>query len=257
MEKELPLKQCLPNVYLVGIYVIMYKSMKAIIFAAGKGNRLKPLTDTTPKPLLLIENKPIIAHIIDELPDQITDVYIVGKHLIEQIHDFVHSFNTTKNITVVEQINSHSGTMAALLSVKGFFKDKNERFMVLNGDDLQIKSELDLYLEKPRAFGIQKMHIPYYVIESENGIVKNFRKQTEEEKISGAKIATGVYVLDAQIFEFEPVVLSDGDIGLPQTILAYKETYPVHVIETNEWIPVNTIEDLEVARLKMKNRVNM
>ncbi len=94
------------------------------------------------------------------------------------------------------------------------------------------------------------MHIPYYTIESENGIVKNFRKQTEEEKVQGSLIATGVYVLDTQIFDFEPVVLSDGSIGLPQTILSQKEKYPVHVVETKKWISVNTIDDLEKARLR-------
>jgi NDP-sugar pyrophosphorylase family protein len=226
--------------------------MKAIILAAGKGTRLKPLTDTTPKPLLIIKNKPILAHIIENLPDEIHEVYIVGEYLIDALHKFISTYTSNKNIKVVPQIKSQKGTMAALLSVKDFMKPK-ERFLVLNGDDLQNKQELESCLKYPRSFAVQHSHIPYYAIESRNGIVNSFRKQTEEEKNSlGAKIATGTYVLDTDIFLFDPIVLSDGDIGIPQTIIAHTDTYSVCVIETKHWHPVNTIEDFESAKMKLE-----
>ncbi|MCX6752982.1 MAG: sugar phosphate nucleotidyltransferase [Candidatus Nomurabacteria bacterium] len=230
--------------------------MKVIIFAAGKGSRLQPITDTTPKPLIQINNKPILSHIIESLPDEITEIYIVGKHLIEQLHVFSKTHNLNKKITIVEQINSHTGTMAALLSVKDLFDlEKKERFLVLNGDDLQNKKELEMYLQYPRSFGVQHSHIPYYAIESYNGIVKGFRKQTKEElEKGGAKIATGTYVLDTEIFKFEPIVLSDGDIGLPQTILSQKDTYPIHIVETTKWIPINSHEDLQKAKDFIENK---
>ena len=55
---------------------------RAIILAAGMGNRLKPLTDTTPKPLLKINGKPIIESILDVLP--VDEVYIVTGYFHEQ-----------------------------------------------------------------------------------------------------------------------------------------------------------------------------
>ena len=219
--------------------------MKAIILAAGKGSRLKPLTNTTPKPLLPILGKPILAYIIESLPDEIDDVYIVGQYLIEQLETFCATHRTSKKIQVIQQTDSYTGTMAALLSVQPFI-NTNERFLVLNGDDLHAKEELEQHLKYQRTFGVQHMHIPYYAIESENGIVQKFRKQTEQEKtITGAKIANGVYLLDTQIFGFNPVVLSDGDIGIPQTILANTGIYPVHEVESTLWKPINTTQEYQ------------
>ncbi len=216
--------------------------MKAIILAAGKGTRLKPLTEKTPKPLLKIKDKTILEHIIISLPDSIEDIYIVADYLIEQMEDFVKTVQIKKNIYIIKQISAHTGTMAALLSVKPYI-GKDERFLVLNGDDLQEKEELGKYLEYKRAFGVQHAHIPYFAIEIENGLVKGFRPQTEEEKNGlGAKIATGTYVLDYEIFNTEPILLSDGSIGLPQTILA-TQNYPINSVETKNWKQINTLED--------------
>lgn len=68
--------------------------MKALIFAAGLGNRLKPLTDTTPKALLPVNGKPMLEHVITKLIaagfDQIT---INIHHLGQQIVDFLKENN--------------------------------------------------------------------------------------------------------------------------------------------------------------------
>lgn len=68
--------------------------MKALIFAAGLGNRLKPLTDTTPKALLPVNGKPMLEHVITNLIaagfDQIT---INIHHLGQQIVDFLKENN--------------------------------------------------------------------------------------------------------------------------------------------------------------------
>ncbi len=64
--------------------------MKALIFAAGRGERLKPLTDHTPKPLARVHNKPLIQYHIEALMHAgITDVVINVSWLHQQIIDFV------------------------------------------------------------------------------------------------------------------------------------------------------------------------
>jgi MurNAc alpha-1-phosphate uridylyltransferase len=65
--------------------------MKALIFAAGRGERLKPLTDHTPKPLLKVQGKPLIQYHIEALlKTGITDLVINVSWLKDQIIDFIN-----------------------------------------------------------------------------------------------------------------------------------------------------------------------
>jgi len=63
--------------------------VKAMILAAGLGNRMRPLTDHTPKPLLTVAGKPLLQHHIERLSDAgFTDLVINVSHLGQQIIDF-------------------------------------------------------------------------------------------------------------------------------------------------------------------------
>jgi MurNAc alpha-1-phosphate uridylyltransferase len=60
--------------------------MKAMIFAAGRGERMRPLTDTTPKPLLKVRGRPLIVwHILNLVKAGITEIVINHAHLGDQI----------------------------------------------------------------------------------------------------------------------------------------------------------------------------
>jgi len=62
--------------------------MKAIILASGRGTRMKPLTDTTPKPLIKIAGKPIIEHNIEKIHKQVDEIILVVKYLSEQFKTY-------------------------------------------------------------------------------------------------------------------------------------------------------------------------
>lgn len=219
--------------------------MKAVILAAGEGTRLRPLTLELPKPLIPINGKPIIERIFESLPDEVDDVVMVVEYLKEKIKSHLGDHFLNKKITYVDQ-GEKKGTYGALLSSKGLF-EKGERFLVLNGDDMHSKAELEQFLEHPRTFGIQKMIMPNYynISTTPEGFLEGFRPQTDEEKITGTMIATGVYMLDSNIFDHPGVMVSGGELGLPQTILAQKELYPIKVVSMANWTPVNSFEDIE------------
>jgi len=87
----------------------------ALLMAGGKGERLKPLTDNTPKPMLMIGDKPIIEHNIDRLiAFGITDIYISVQYLKEQIMEYLGD-GSAKGISIkyiIEQVPM--GTIGAL-----------------------------------------------------------------------------------------------------------------------------------------------
>jgi len=221
--------------------------MKVIILAAGEGTRLRPLTLTTPKPLIEVAGKPIIERIIESLPDDITEAVLVVKHLEEKIIAHLGNSFSNRKITFVTQ-GETKGTFGALLSARDELISE-KKFLVLNGDDLNSKEELEKFMINERAWGLQKMVMPnYYSMQVANGYVEGFKPQDESEKANGALIATGVYLLDPQIFNHPGVIVSGGEYGLPQTILEQKFTLPIRAIATEKWLPINSLSDLERAK---------
>jgi UDP-N-acetylglucosamine diphosphorylase / glucose-1-phosphate thymidylyltransferase / UDP-N-acetylgalactosamine diphosphorylase / glucosamine-1-phosphate N-acetyltransferase / galactosamine-1-phosphate N-acetyltransferase len=224
--------------------------MKAVILAAGEGSRLRPLTLETPKPLLKVAERPMLERIIESLPDAIDEAVLVVEHLKEKIKDHLGSNFNGRKITYVEQ-GSKRGTYGALFSAKELLSGQ---FLVLNGDDLHRKEELEEFIQDGRVLGVQKMIMPnYYSVQIENNFVKGFKPQTEEEKINGALIATGVYTLDTNIFDHPGIEVYGGEYGLPQTIMAQKDIYPVKSVTTTGWMPINSFSDLENANKIFSN----
>ena len=116
--------------------------MKAMIFAAGKGTRLKPLSDTMPKALVRLGGKPLLEHIILKLKAAgFNEIIINIHHFGEQIIDFL---NKNNNFGIKIAI---SDERAALLDTGGglrkaaWFFDDNQPFLVHNVD---VFSNVDL-----------------------------------------------------------------------------------------------------------------
>ncbi len=227
--------------------------MKVIILAGGKGTRLLPHTLETPKTLIKIKGMTIIERILLSLPHEIDEAIIVVKHLQDKVKATLgNKFNNVK-ITYIEQ-GDKSGTYGALLSAKNLF-NKNEKFLVTNGDDIHKTSEYEDCLKYPRSMGVQMKIMPnYYRIEkNSDGYFIGFSSQSENEKIHGTLVATGVYVLDSNIFKHSGVLLKTGEYGLPQTVAEQSKDYPVKVVETDGWFSINTIEDMKKTEEYFKN----
>ncbi|MBI5079481.1 nucleotidyltransferase family protein [Candidatus Wolfebacteria bacterium] len=221
--------------------------MKAVIFAAGKGTRFGRLTQKIPKPLIKIGRHPILWSVLSELPDEITEIIIVVGHFGHKIKDYFGKDFRGRPIFYADQ-NDLNGTFGALLAAKPFL-DKN-KFLVLNGDDLYEKKDLEYCLRHSLAFGVYKGASDgkkfYAVVSDKKGVLRGFRKPESEKHFL---IGTGVYVLDRRIFRYKPVKIKNGaEYGLPQTILKMAAKHPVKVVLMNFWQPINTPADLKRAR---------
>ncbi len=122
--------------------------MKAMILAAGRGERMRPLTDTLPKPLLEVHGKPLIMHHLENLSksgfrDVIINIAHLGYKIPEALGD---GSRWGLNITYSDEQKS-----GALESLGGIVKALpllgDETFLVVNGDifcDYKFKRDFDL-----------------------------------------------------------------------------------------------------------------
>ena len=108
--------------------------MKAMILAAGRGERMRPLTDHTPKPLLLVAGKPIIVHTITQLVTAgFTDIVINHAHLGKQIEAALGN-GQALGASICYSPEGEQGleTAGGIINALPLLGD--EPFLVVNGD---------------------------------------------------------------------------------------------------------------------------
>jgi dTDP-glucose pyrophosphorylase len=176
-----------------------------VIMAGGRGIRLSPLTDSTPKPLLKIGNKPILEHIIDRIAlFGIKDVFISINYLGNQIKDYFQN-GESKNIDIkyIEE-DSPLGTIGSVRNIEQFDHDF---VMITNSDLLSNINYEDFFLdfiEKDADMSIvtipYNVNIPYAVLETNNNKIINFKEKPTYTYYSNA----GIYLLKKSILEKIP-----------------------------------------------------
>ena len=107
--------------------------MKAMILAAGRGERMRPLTDTTPKPLLEAGGKPLIAWTLEKLVacgfrEIVINVSHLGERIVERLDDG-HAWGATIRYSREAEALETAGGIATALSLLG-----DAPFLVVNGD---------------------------------------------------------------------------------------------------------------------------
>ncbi len=225
--------------------------MKAVIFAAGLGTRLRPLTDTIPKPMIAIGGKPIIQRTIEALPSSVSEILIVVGYKGEVIRGYFEKTNLP--IRFVEQTELR-GTYDALMRAKAFLTDAP--FLALNGDDLYAKDDLEK-LASTAPFTMLAHRVPtpnpYSHLESHNGFLTRIVPNKDTCGLSAHEVYVGACMLDARFFDLAPEVLPNGEFGLPHTLAKHLDKNPVRLVESTFWMPIGTPEELERARKKLES----
>jgi NDP-sugar pyrophosphorylase family protein len=238
--------------------------MKAIILAAGKGTRMRPLTDEVPKPLIrTIQSKPLLAHIMDVLPQEIDEVVLVVGYKRDQIiayfgHEYIAEDSRGLRISYVVQEEA-KGTFAALDLCRHFI-NPTERFLMLYGDDLidaesvaeciQSKNLALLYTkvseDKASKFGILEV--------DDSGFVRGIEEKPLHPK--SRKASVGVMVLDGRVFKYPPEKSADGEYVLADAVsLMIAAGIQFQAVSANVWIPVGSIQELnEVNANRLERR---
>ncbi len=228
--------------------------LECMIMAGGRGERLRPLTDSVPKPMLPLGNKPIIENNIDRLINfGIEKIYISVKYLGEQIIEYLGD-GSSKGITI-EYIweDEPLGTAGALSLVKDF---KTDHILLMNSDLFTDANFEDLYLnvlENNAQIGVATIpystKVPYGIF----NVKENQITGLLEKPIITHYANAGIYILNKEVISKIPhnkffnitdlldLLISEGQFIIHNPIIGY-------------WIDIGQQQDYLNAQEIIKHR---
>ncbi|MFX0031410.1 MAG: bifunctional sugar-1-phosphate nucleotidylyltransferase/acetyltransferase [Candidatus Hodarchaeota archaeon] len=183
--------------------------MKAVILAAGKGNRLRPITSTRPKPLIPIAGKPLLEHSIEGLVNAgVNQILLVVGYKEEMVKDYFRNGKDKFNIdiTYITQ-EEHLGTAHAAGYAKDFVK--KDDFLLMYGDlfvNPNLFNEMVSTFEKQQCDGIVSMievkdPQNYGIISLDSsGYIKKIIEKPNANLNVGNLANAGIYLFKSNIF---------------------------------------------------------
>lgn len=195
---------------------------RAILLAAGRGIRLQPFTDTTPKPLLVHRGKPTLDYLLDSLlAAGVVDVVLVANHLSEQIEQYatLRCASHAQRVRVAFQAHL-AGTAHALESAIEQFPDIAAEPFVLSASDYLV----------PRTFFTELLN---FHADHQAELTVSMKKLTDAELAGRSSIRFFDDNSIVEIVEKPAPGTAPSSIGanltfvLPTSLLAYVEDVPV------------------------------
>jgi NDP-sugar pyrophosphorylase family protein len=223
--------------------------MKAVILAGGKGTRLRPYTTSFPKPLMPIDEKPILEIIIEQLKAKGFDEFILNiGHLAELMKAFFGDGSKLGVSIKYSREDNPLGTAGGLGLVK---KELGDTFLVMNGDILTSLdySEMVRFHRKNKAIATvglnrRSVHIDFGVIEVDRK--KNIKEYTEKPKIDYL-VSMGVYIFEPDVLEY---IKPNEHLNMPDLIkklMADGKTVKGFIHE-GYWLDIGRPEDYQKAQ---------
>ena len=211
--------------------------MKAVILAAGEGKRLRPFTETMPKVMLPVANKPVLEHVVDAVKNSgISEIILVVGYKKEVIMDYFKDYKDIKITYVVQE--KQLGTAHALVQAKNKIKSK---FIVLAGDNIiDSKSILKLINDKSEYSILIKEHSQlskYGLVFIEKGFLKELVEKPKEDL--GKYISTGIYKLPKTVFNKIEKLSKEGIYDLSSVIQSIvKDGAKINTILADRWMDI-------------------
>ena len=184
--------------------------LKAIILAGGEGTRLHPLTNSVPKPMVPVLNRPFLEHTIAYLKKYgVENIILALSYLPEIIQDY---FGDGSNLGVQLTYVLEDHPLGTAGAVKNAEQHLDSSFAVLNGDiftDLDIADMLAFHrhreakasialtwVDNPRAFGA--------VETDRNARIQRFTEKPSPDRVTTNWINAGIYILEPEVLEHVP-----------------------------------------------------
>ena len=220
--------------------------MKALILAAGKGERLQPLTDYKPKAMLPVCNKPLIDYQIEMLRKHgIDEVAVVIGHLEKALKEHL-------NVKFYRDA-SISGTASAVYAAKDFIDDE---FILLYGD-VFFDGSINELTKTPNSMAVVQVEdvSRYGEVIFRDGKLVNIKE----------KSGSGSGFVNAGIYHFDPTILdfiekteesNRGEFELTDSIMMLNRSEKVRVVPVNGyWNDIGYPWDYIDANMYMLNKI--
>ncbi len=244
--------RCVVGLYLLdGLPVSSKKSNLMVIMAGGLGSRLRPHTETCPKPLLPVAGKPMLEHIIERAKGEGFERFIIALHYLGDMIEryFGHGERWDVQIDYLRE-DAPLGTAGALGLLQSL---PEEPFLVTNADiltDLRYSELLDYHRQHTT---IATMAVRRYEAKNPFGVVRTNGIDIlgfDEKPVEYTYVNAGVYILESSALAF----LNKGErCDMPILFERLKQSnlrtivYPVH----ENWLDMGRPDDLEQAHKQL------
>ena len=221
--------------------------MKAIILAGGRGKRLRPITDKIPKPLIPINNKPLIERTIQYLKKYgITEIIISSGYKSNLIEKFLRKKENFGCNIIFSIEKTPLGTGGAIKKALKFVDE--ESFVVLNGD---IVTNIDLkkILKKPNTIAANELKTKFGTMDIRNNKILKFN---EKKDVNDVWMNPGIYHLSKNIEKMIPKKGSlEGEV-FPK--MARKKTLDTIKFKNALWFSIDSHKDIEECSKEIKSK---
>ncbi|MDX1915363.1 MAG: NDP-sugar synthase [Methylophilus sp.] len=237
--------------------------MKAMILAAGKGTRVRPLTYELPKPMIPILGKPVMAYLIEHLAKHhINEVMVNVSYLHEKIQQYFgdgqrfgvnigYSFEgDISNGQIVPSPVGSAGGMRKIQDFGGFF---DETTIVICGDaiiDLDITKAVAEHKRKGALVSLVAKEVPMdkvssygIVVTDDQGQITSFQEKPTQAEARSNLANTGIYIFEPAALDLIPSG-SEFDIGSDLFPLLVERKLPFYAInQPFNWIDIGIVSD--------------
>ncbi|MDO8633778.1 MAG: nucleotidyltransferase family protein [archaeon] len=229
---------------------------QAFILAGGRGERLRPLTEKIPKPMVLVQGMPILEHAINGLVEHGVKKIIIATGVMEnKIREYFGSGGKFGVDITYSHENKPLGTGGALVKAKNLL---GKKFFMLNGDNLSDINftEMNEAHEKKNAVAtialIKVLEVSQYgVAKLEGNKIIEFVEKPMTETAPSNWANSGAYILEKQAIDMLPNGFSMIEKNLFPALA--KKGALFAYMHTGQWFPTDTPEKYEKANKEWKN----
>jgi mannose-1-phosphate guanylyltransferase len=237
--------------------------MKAMILAAGKGTRVRPITHIVPKPMIPILQKPVMEFLLELLREHgFTEIMVNVSHLAEEIENYFRdgqrfgveiAYSFEGRIEDGQLIGDALGSAGGLKKIQTFQRFFDDTFVVLCGDaliDLDLSEAVRRHKAKGAMASLITKRVPRdqvssygVVVTDDDGRVRSFQEKPSVDKAASDMINTGIYIFEPEVLDYVPdgVAFDIGSDLFPQLVADNAAFYALPM--EFEWVDIGKVPD--------------